>query len=164
MTSSFVKDTYVDGKKLARNGRKTATYYSAYFPPHYRRVLTSHPLVFNLWILFLTRNWINVILITKKTRLINHPVGQNEPTAKHYQKDFGDVSQDRMRLNWSSEAWSPQERQRHRRLHTLCTILTGARTASWGKVKPRLKSILKCILISFLDGMICICLHAWKTL
>ena len=28
---SFVKDTYVDGEKLARNGRKTATYYAAFF-------------------------------------------------------------------------------------------------------------------------------------
>jgi hypothetical protein len=45
---SFVKDTYVDGKKLARNGRKKATYYAASFPPHYRRVLFSHLLVFNL--------------------------------------------------------------------------------------------------------------------
>ena len=39
---SFVKDTYEDGEKLARNGRKMATYYSASFPPHYRRVLISH--------------------------------------------------------------------------------------------------------------------------
>jgi hypothetical protein len=38
----FVKN--VDGKKLARNGQKTATYYAASFLPHYRRVL----LVFNL--------------------------------------------------------------------------------------------------------------------
>ena len=45
---SFVKDTYVDGEKLARNGRKTATYYAASFLPHYRRVLFSHLLVFNL--------------------------------------------------------------------------------------------------------------------
>ena len=48
---SFVKDTYVDGKKLARNGRKTATYYAASLLPHYRRFLFSHLLVFNLWAL-----------------------------------------------------------------------------------------------------------------
>ena len=47
---SFVKDTYVDGEKLARNGRKTATYYAASFLPHYTRVLFSHLLVFNLWV------------------------------------------------------------------------------------------------------------------
>ena len=47
---SFVKDTNVDGKKLARNGQKTATYYSASFLPHYRRVLILHLLVFNLWV------------------------------------------------------------------------------------------------------------------
>ena len=46
---SFVKDTYVDGKKLARNCRKTATYYVASFHPHYRRVLFLHLSVFNLW-------------------------------------------------------------------------------------------------------------------
>ena len=46
---SFEKDTYVDGEKLARNGQKTATYYSTSFPPHYRMVLISHLLVFNLW-------------------------------------------------------------------------------------------------------------------
>ena len=34
-----MKDTYVDGEKLARNGRKTATYYAASFLSHYRRVL-----------------------------------------------------------------------------------------------------------------------------
>ena len=45
---SFVKDTYVDGEKLARNGQKMATYYAASFLPHYRRVLFSHLLVFNL--------------------------------------------------------------------------------------------------------------------
>ena len=33
---------------MARNGRKTATCYSASFLPHYRRVLFSHLLVFNL--------------------------------------------------------------------------------------------------------------------
>ena len=43
-----MKDIYVDGEKLARNGRKTATYYAASFLPHYRRVLFSHLLVFNL--------------------------------------------------------------------------------------------------------------------
>ena len=43
-----MKDTYVDGKKLARNGQKTATYYAASFLSHYRRVLFSHLLVFNL--------------------------------------------------------------------------------------------------------------------
>ena len=37
----FVKDTYVDGKKLARNGRKMASYHSASFPPHYRRTLLT---------------------------------------------------------------------------------------------------------------------------
>ena len=42
----------VDGKKLARNGPKTATYYSASFPPHYRRVLISNLLVFNLCVKF----------------------------------------------------------------------------------------------------------------
>ena len=47
---SFVKDTYVDGKILARNGQKTATYYAASFLPHYGSVLFSHLLVFNLWI------------------------------------------------------------------------------------------------------------------
>ena len=47
---SFVKDAYVDSKKLARNGGKTATYYAASFLSHYRRVLFSHLLVFNLWI------------------------------------------------------------------------------------------------------------------
>ena len=40
--------TYSD--KMTRNGRKTATYYSASFPPHYRRVLISHLLVFYLWL------------------------------------------------------------------------------------------------------------------
>ena len=45
-----MKDTYVDGKKLARNGQKTATYYAASFLPHYRRVLFLHLLVFNLWL------------------------------------------------------------------------------------------------------------------
>ena len=45
---SFVKNTYVDVEKLARNGRKTATYYAAFFLPHYRRVLFLHLLVFNL--------------------------------------------------------------------------------------------------------------------
>ena len=49
---SFVNDIYVDGKKLARNGRKTATSYAASFLSHYRRVLFLHLLVFNL--LFLT--------------------------------------------------------------------------------------------------------------
>ena len=44
-----MKDAYVDGEKLARNGRKMATYYAASFLPHYRRVLFSHLLVFNLW-------------------------------------------------------------------------------------------------------------------
>jgi hypothetical protein len=44
-----VKDTYVDGEKLARNGQKMATFYAASFPPHYRWVLISHLLVFNLW-------------------------------------------------------------------------------------------------------------------
>ena len=39
---SFVKDTYVDGKKFARNGRKMATYFATSFLPHYRRVLFSH--------------------------------------------------------------------------------------------------------------------------
>ena len=43
-----MKDTYVDGEKLARNGQKTATYIAASFLPHYRRVLFSHLLVFNL--------------------------------------------------------------------------------------------------------------------
>ena len=37
-------------KKLARNGRKTATYYAECFLSHYRRVLFSHLLVFNLWV------------------------------------------------------------------------------------------------------------------
>jgi hypothetical protein len=39
----------VDGKTLARNDRKMATYYDASFLLHYRRVLFSHLLVFNLW-------------------------------------------------------------------------------------------------------------------
>ena len=43
-----MKDTYVDGKKVARNGRKMATYYAASFLFHYRRVLFLHLLVFNL--------------------------------------------------------------------------------------------------------------------
>ena len=43
------KAPYVDGKKLARNGRKTATYSAASFLSHYRRDLFSHLLVFNLW-------------------------------------------------------------------------------------------------------------------
>ena len=43
-----MKDTYVDGKKLARNGRKMITYYAASFLSHYRRVLFSYLLVFNL--------------------------------------------------------------------------------------------------------------------
>ena len=43
-----MKNTYVDGKTLARNGRKTATYYAASFLPHYRRVLFSNLLVFDL--------------------------------------------------------------------------------------------------------------------
>ena len=43
-----MKDTYVDGNKLARNGQKTATYNAASFLSHYRRVLFSHLLVFNL--------------------------------------------------------------------------------------------------------------------
>ena len=41
---------------MARNGRKTATYYAAYFLPHYRRVLFSHLLVFNLCYFFGYRN------------------------------------------------------------------------------------------------------------
>ena len=45
---SFVKDIYVDGEKLTRNGQKTATYYAASFLSHYRRVLFLHLLVFNL--------------------------------------------------------------------------------------------------------------------
>ena len=45
---SFVKDTFVDGKKLARNGQKTATYYAVSFLSHYRGVLFLHLLVFNL--------------------------------------------------------------------------------------------------------------------
>ena len=45
---SFVKDTYVDGEKLARNGQKTATYSAASFLPHYERFLFSNLLVFNL--------------------------------------------------------------------------------------------------------------------
>ena len=44
---SFVN---LDGKKLARNGQKTATYYAASFLPHYRRVQFSHLLVFSLWL------------------------------------------------------------------------------------------------------------------
>ena len=44
-----MKDTYADGEKLARHGRKTATYYAASFLSHYRRVLFSQLLVFNLW-------------------------------------------------------------------------------------------------------------------
>ena len=44
-----MKDTYIDGEKLARDGRKTATYYAASFLPHYRRVLFLQLLVFNLW-------------------------------------------------------------------------------------------------------------------
>ena len=44
-----MKDSYVDCEKLARNGRKTAIYFAASFLPHYRRVLFSHLLVFNLW-------------------------------------------------------------------------------------------------------------------
>ena len=35
---SFVKDTYVDGKKVARNDRKMATYYAASILSHYKRV------------------------------------------------------------------------------------------------------------------------------
>ena len=45
---NFVKDTSVDGKKLATNCQKMATYYAASFLPHYRRVLFSHLLAFNL--------------------------------------------------------------------------------------------------------------------
>ena len=45
---TFVKDIYVDGEKVARNGQKTATYYAARLLPHYRSVLFSHLLVFNL--------------------------------------------------------------------------------------------------------------------
>ena len=44
-----MKDTYIDGKKLARNGQKTATYLAASFLSHYRRILFSNLLVFNLW-------------------------------------------------------------------------------------------------------------------
>ena len=44
-----MKDTYLDGEKLARNGQKTASYYAASFLPHYRRALFLHLLVFNLW-------------------------------------------------------------------------------------------------------------------
>ena len=33
---------HVDVEKLARNGRKTATYIAASFFPHYGRVLFSH--------------------------------------------------------------------------------------------------------------------------
>ena len=36
-----MKDTWENGKKLPRNGRKTASYYSASFPPHNRRTLLS---------------------------------------------------------------------------------------------------------------------------
>ena len=45
---NIAKDIYVDGEKLARNGQKMATYYAASFLSHYRRVLFSHLLVFNL--------------------------------------------------------------------------------------------------------------------
>ena len=41
-----MKDTYVDGEKLVRNGRKTATYFVASFLTHYNRVLFLHLLVF----------------------------------------------------------------------------------------------------------------------
>ena len=51
-----MKDTYVDGEKLARNGQKTTTYYSASFPSHYRRVLILHLLVFNLWLIHVLLN------------------------------------------------------------------------------------------------------------
>ena len=43
-----MKDTYVDGEKLARNGKKTATYYAASFLPHYRRVVYDRNHLFGL--------------------------------------------------------------------------------------------------------------------
>ena len=45
-----MKSIYVDGEKLARNGRKTTTYYAVSFPSHYRKVLLLHLLVFDLCI------------------------------------------------------------------------------------------------------------------
>ena len=43
-----MKDTYVDGKTMARSGQKTATYFAAPFLSHYRRILFLHLLVCNL--------------------------------------------------------------------------------------------------------------------
>ena len=38
---SFVKDAWENGKKLASNGRKAASYFSASLPPHYRMTLLT---------------------------------------------------------------------------------------------------------------------------
>ena len=66
---SFVKDTFVDVQKLARNGQKTSIYLSASFPPHYRRVLISHVFVFNLWFKRVFKKCLNLTLFTVKNYL-----------------------------------------------------------------------------------------------
>ena len=59
--------------KMAKNWLEMATYYAAYFLPHYRRALFSHLLVFNLWKLveYLTKpvqidlTWIYLLNLSK---------------------------------------------------------------------------------------------------
>ena len=60
-TSVLWKILMYMAKKLARNGRKTDSYYFASFPSHYRRVLILHLIVFNLWPLVETSNRIFLI-------------------------------------------------------------------------------------------------------
>ena len=72
-----MKDTYVDGKKLARNGRKMATYYAASFLPHYRRVLFLHLLVFNLCVSILISgiDYINSVCPCAGLSMLNRSKG-----------------------------------------------------------------------------------------
>ena len=83
-----MRDTYVDGKKLARNGRKTATYYAASFLPHYKRVLFSHLLVFNLgWKLtFFSKSYIfsSFENIYGTSYIINIPNGSPCCNGQHH--------------------------------------------------------------------------------
>ena len=75
-----MKDTYVDGEKLARNGQKTANYYSVSFTPHYRRILILHLLVFNLWFTYVVQKYENE---QQKTKQVLIPI----PNAKTRNKD-----------------------------------------------------------------------------
>ena len=65
-----MKDTYVDGEKLARNGQKTAPYYAASFLPHYRRALFLHLVVFNLWIMEVNDNFFTNFVLKQSIALL----------------------------------------------------------------------------------------------